>query len=207
MAEVCRAYALPRTPGTAIRCGLFDRAVREVWLEIGFGGGEHLIWQARHNPRCRPDRLRAVRGRRRQGADAPSTRAGSATSACMPTTRGRCCAGCPTASIARAFILFPDPWPKKRHHKRRLVSGRRLRDLWRASCGPARSCASPPTSATTRADLLALRGAGQLCLARARARATGASARPTGRRRATSKGPPRGPPLLLFSALPARPSM
>jgi tRNA (guanine-N7-)-methyltransferase len=27
-----------------------------------------------------------------------------------------------TASIDRAFILFPDPWPKTRHHKRRIVS-------------------------------------------------------------------------------------
>ena len=29
--------------------GLFEREVREVWLEIGFGGGEHLLWQAQHN--------------------------------------------------------------------------------------------------------------------------------------------------------------
>src|SRR5204863_9571091 len=27
------------------------------------------------------------------------------------------------ASIGRVFILFPDPWPKQRHHKRRLVAG------------------------------------------------------------------------------------
>src|SRR5262249_17885138 len=36
----------PAEPGE-----LFAAAVREVWLEIGFGGGEHLIWQARANPR------------------------------------------------------------------------------------------------------------------------------------------------------------
>jgi tRNA (guanine-N7-)-methyltransferase len=28
----------------------------------------------------------------------------------------------PDSSVGRAFILFPDPWPKPRHHKRRLVS-------------------------------------------------------------------------------------
>ena len=49
----------------------------------------------------------------------------------MPTTPARCCAGCPDASIARAFILFPDPWPKKRHHKRRLVSAATLAELAR----------------------------------------------------------------------------
>jgi tRNA (guanine-N7-)-methyltransferase len=37
----------------------------------------------------------------------------------------------PRASIGRAFILFPDPWPKKRHHKRRLVSEATLAQLAR----------------------------------------------------------------------------
>jgi len=37
----------------------------------------------------------------------------------------------PEASIRRAFILFPDPWPKKRHQKRRLVSAAMLRELSR----------------------------------------------------------------------------
>ena len=37
----------------------------------------------------------------------------------------------PAASIGRAFILFPDPWPKKRHHKRRLVSEPTLAQLAR----------------------------------------------------------------------------
>ena len=28
----------------------FSEPVDDVWLEIGFGGGEHLIWQAQHHP-------------------------------------------------------------------------------------------------------------------------------------------------------------
>ena len=39
-----------------------------LWLEIGFGGGEHLVWQAERNPGCPAHRLRAVRGGRGQGA-------------------------------------------------------------------------------------------------------------------------------------------
>ena len=37
----------------------------------------------------------------------------------------------PDAGIGRAFVLFPDPWPKKRHQKRRLVSAATLRELAR----------------------------------------------------------------------------
>ena len=37
----------------------------------------------------------------------------------------------PTASISRAFLLFPDPWPKLRHHKRRFVSVKNLERLAR----------------------------------------------------------------------------
>src|SRR5690606_32292065 len=42
----------------------------------------------------------------------------------------------PPASIARVFILFPDPWPKRRHQKRRLVSPQLVAELARVM--PAR---------------------------------------------------------------------
>jgi tRNA (guanine-N7-)-methyltransferase len=38
----------------------------------------------------------------------------------------------PDASLARVFILFPDPWPKTRHHKRRIVQPELVADLARA---------------------------------------------------------------------------
>jgi tRNA (guanine-N7-)-methyltransferase len=38
----------------------------------------------------------------------------------------------PAASLARVFILFPDPWQKARHHKRRLIQPRFLDELARA---------------------------------------------------------------------------
>jgi tRNA (guanine-N7-)-methyltransferase len=37
----------------------------------------------------------------------------------------------PDATIARAFVLFPDPWPKLRHHKRRIVNPETVADLAR----------------------------------------------------------------------------
>lgn len=100
---------------------VFSPAVPDVWLEIGFGGSEHLIWQARAHPDtgligCEPFEDGVVKaltaidegalGNVRLWADDV-----------RPLLRWL-----PDASISRAFILFPDPWPKKRHHKRRLFS-------------------------------------------------------------------------------------
>jgi len=96
-------------------------APREVWLEIGFGGGEHLVWQAAHNGAvgiigCEPfldgvmKLLSAVDEHKLANVRVHADDA-------RPLLRWL-----PDASISRAFILFPDPWPKKRHLKRRLVS-------------------------------------------------------------------------------------
>jgi len=95
--------------------------VREIWLEIGFGSGEHLLWQAEHHSDigfigCEPfingmaSLLGAVEDR---GLTNIRVHDGDARDAL---------AWLPEASIGRIFILFPDPWPKLRHRKRRLVS-------------------------------------------------------------------------------------
>lgn len=95
--------------------------MEEYWLEVGFGGGEHLAWQAAH----RPDvgmigaepfvngvaKLLALvdannlRNVRIQHGDA------------RPLMEAM-----PDASLKRIFVLHPDPWPKKRHFKRRMIS-------------------------------------------------------------------------------------
>ena len=99
----------------------FPPDTREVWLEIGFGAGEHLAWQAAQHPdvgilgaepylngvarllaaldRVRPDNVRVLADDVRPLLQAMAD-----------------------ASVARVFILFPDPWPKLRHHRRRLIN-------------------------------------------------------------------------------------
>jgi tRNA (guanine-N7-)-methyltransferase len=101
--------------------GIFPSPPREVWLEVGFGGGEHIAWQAARNPdigligcevfetgivtllahldESPHDNVRILVDDAHLALDV-----------------------LPEASLARAFILFPDPWPKTRHHKRRFVS-------------------------------------------------------------------------------------
>lgn len=110
--------------------GLGFGAVREIWLEIGFGGAEHMIAQARANPNvgiigCEPFEegvVKALAAIETQGLANVRLHADDA----RPLLRWL-----PTASLARVFILFPDPWPKARHKKRRLFSEPVLAELAR----------------------------------------------------------------------------
>jgi len=99
---------------------LFSPAPHAVWLEIGFGGGEHLAWQAEHHPDigligCEPyeNGVVALLGHVRD-RDLANVRIWNDDARPL-------LARLAAASIARAFVLFPDPWPKARHHKRRLI--------------------------------------------------------------------------------------
>ena len=121
--------AVPRAP-ERLRClaDLFPQPVRDIWLEIGFGGGEHLVWQAKQHPDtgfigCEPFEdgvVKLLSAIELEGIANIRICAGDA----RPLLRLL-----PAASIGRAFILFPDPWPKKRHHKRRLISAATLDEL------------------------------------------------------------------------------
>jgi tRNA (guanine-N7-)-methyltransferase len=103
---------------------------RETWLEIGFGGGEHLAEQAARHPQtlligCEPflngvgSALRHVDER---GLANVRLHAGDARDV-MATL--------PDAGLTRVFVLFPDPWPKARHQKRRLIQAESLAEIAR----------------------------------------------------------------------------
>jgi tRNA (guanine-N7-)-methyltransferase len=103
---------------------LFDTPVREVWLEIGFGGGEHLAWQAAHNPEVgiigAEPYLEGV-GKLISTVDREGLRNVRIRADDVRPLLDDLAARAP-ASLARIFDLFPDPWPKARHAKRRLIS-------------------------------------------------------------------------------------
>ncbi|BBK40306.1 tRNA (guanine-N(7)-)-methyltransferase [Allostella vacuolata] len=118
-------------PGSRVDpAGLFPPACSAFWLEVGFGAGEHLAWQAARHPdvgmlgaepfvngvvrllaQVRRDGLRNVR--------------------VLPDDARALIDALPDASIERAFVLHPDPWPKVRHHKRRFVATENLDRLAR----------------------------------------------------------------------------
>jgi len=106
--------------------GLFPAPLRDLWLEIGFGAGEHLAFQVRANPAvgfigCEPF-VQGVAGLLRHlEADGTADRV-----RIFPDDARLLLDHLPEACIGRLFVLFSDPWPKKRHHKRRLIDAETL---------------------------------------------------------------------------------
>ncbi|MEL6914067.1 MAG: tRNA (guanine(46)-N(7))-methyltransferase TrmB [Pseudomonadota bacterium] len=104
---------------------------RPLWLEVGFGGGEHLAAQAAAHPEvafigCEPfvNGVAMLLGKiRRAGLDNIWVHPGDARDLFDVL---------PAASLAKAFLLYPDPWPKARHHRRRFVTQEHLAPLARA---------------------------------------------------------------------------
>jgi tRNA (guanine-N7-)-methyltransferase len=125
-----RLALTPSRAPPASLTALFPVPVRDVWLEIGFGGAEHLVWQAEHNADvgfigCEPFEegvVKALTAVEERGLDSIRLHAGDAREVLR---------WLPDASIGRVFVLFPDPWPKRRHVKRRLVNPEFLAQLAR----------------------------------------------------------------------------
>lgn len=110
---------------------LFQPPVREVWLEIGAGNGAHAAWQAKHNPDIG---LIAVEPFQNGVASLlVAMEDGDLRNVRILDDDARpLLAVLQPGSIQRCFILFPDPWPKRRHWRRRIVSAGvldRLADL------------------------------------------------------------------------------
>jgi tRNA (guanine-N7-)-methyltransferase len=100
---------------------LFDPRPEEVWLEIGFGSGEHLAVQAAAHPAIGLIGCEVFEnGIAKLLADVQ--RRALANVRILTDDARLLIAALPPASIGRVFILFPDPWPKQRHHKRRIVA-------------------------------------------------------------------------------------
>ena len=118
-------------PAPEHAAALFAQPVAQVWLEIGFGGGEHLVWQARAHPDvgiigCEPFEEGVVKVLTLIEAE------GLSNIRVHPDDVRPLLRWLPEHSLDRAFVLFPDPWPKMRHRKRRLVATPLLDQLARA---------------------------------------------------------------------------
>lgn len=118
--ELWPRFGLEHAPGEFDFAALFDRDAPVV-LEIGFGNGESLVALAAAHPernylglevhppgvghlllRCEAEQLANVR---------------VACHDAVEVLRDRV----PDTSLDEVLLYFPDPWPKKRHHKRRIV--------------------------------------------------------------------------------------
>ena len=98
---------------------------RPLWLEIGFGGGEHLVHQALQNPDVQflgvepyVNGVAMLLGKmRKAGVRNIKLHMGDARNL-MDVL--------PDEAVSKAFLLYPDPWPKLRHHRRRFVTPEHL---------------------------------------------------------------------------------
>ncbi len=103
---------------------------KPLWLEIGFGGAEHLLHQAKNNPDIHilgaepflNGVVKAVQGAVHAKLSNISLHHGDVRDVL---------AALPDNSLDRVFVLFPDPWRKSRHHKRRLINEAFLDDIYR----------------------------------------------------------------------------
>lgn len=103
---------------------------KEVWLEVGFGGGEHMVAMAAANRDigiigCEPyvNGVAMLLGK---------IRAAEVTNVAVHPGDARDLMDVlPEASISKAFLNYPDPWPKARHHRRRFVTPDHLIPLYR----------------------------------------------------------------------------
>jgi tRNA (guanine-N7-)-methyltransferase len=118
---------LPRLAVTLPAGGVLDPSAlfvprpEEVWLEIGFGSGEHLAAHAAAHPAIGLIGCEVFENGIAKLLAEVQRRA-LANVRILTDDARLLIAALPPASIGRVFILFPDPWPKQRHHKRRIVA-------------------------------------------------------------------------------------
>ena len=103
---------------------------KAAWLEIGFGGGEHLVAMAKANPEvamigCEPfinGVAMCLYAHENAGISNARIHAGDAREIFDVAADG---------AFQRIFVNYPDPWPKSRHHKRRFIGHKNLPHLAR----------------------------------------------------------------------------
>jgi len=108
----------------------FPNSVTELWLEVGFGAGEHLVWQASHHPHA--GLIGAEPYEMGMAKMLTKLEESPLNNVRLFEGDGRdIIEALPDASLSRFFLLFPDPWPKTRHHKRRFLQMAMLDQLAR----------------------------------------------------------------------------
>jgi tRNA (guanine-N7-)-methyltransferase len=113
---------------------LFEAPVTAVCLEIGFGGGEHLIHEAKEYPERGFIGVEPfLNGMAKAVASIADL--GLANIRLYSKDAAELLDWLPAASLRRVDLLYPDPWPKKRHRKRRFVSPQNLDRIARMLVG------------------------------------------------------------------------
>lgn len=121
-------------PAPAALTELFDDGIENVRLEIGFGGGEHLIAEAQAFPNmgfigCEP----YVNGMAKILTQIEAQNIGNIR--LFAGDAAELLAWAPPRSLTRIDLIHPDPWPRRRHWKRRFVQDATIAALARVLAG------------------------------------------------------------------------
>ncbi len=135
----------------------------ELWLEVGFGGGEHALAQVAANPRAGLIACEVFENGICSLLSRVVPEGGEATAALPGNLRvwdddaRVLIRALPDGCVDRLFLLFPDPWPKARHAKRRFVHPAMLPVVARVvkPGGEWRIASDDPTYQAWVADVLA----------------------------------------------------
>jgi len=145
--ELLPRITVPLNAGVAVDpASLFEPTKRAIWLEIGFGGGEHLAHQAASNPDVGYIGCEVFESGIASGLSHIDERS-LENVRIHPEDARTLLAALPPQCLERIFLLFPDPWPKRRHAQRRFVNPGnldRLADLLRED-GELRIFSDDPT--------------------------------------------------------------
>lgn len=134
MDEVLPALKVPEEMAGNAEWSAFQSAYKDWWLEIGFGGGEHLAHLAHENPKigmigCEPfvnGIAHLVGDLEKQGSN--NVRLYTNDVRILIPKLGAL-SKAEQVRFSRVYILFPDPWHKARHRKRRLVTNGFVNEL------------------------------------------------------------------------------
>ena len=113
---------------------IFDPSIKKLCLEIGFGAGEHLADMVVKRPEvgfigCEPfvNGVAALLAR----TQSRNIQVRPKNLRIFPNDARLLLPYLPSATVDQIYLLFPDPWPKKRHHRRRLICSENLDQLSR----------------------------------------------------------------------------
>ena len=124
--ELLPRITIPLEAGVALDpASLFAPKKRAVWLEIGFGGGEHLAHQAASHPDVGLLGCEVFEAGIASGLSHIADR-NLENVRLHPEDARVLLAALKPRSLERVFLLFPDPWPKRRHEQRRFVTSGNL---------------------------------------------------------------------------------
>jgi tRNA (guanine-N7-)-methyltransferase len=118
------------SPAPAPLQSLFSPSIKDVDLEIGFGGGEHLAARAQEDSRIGLIGCEVFINGMAKALNAIDI-LGLQNIRLYHGDASIFVEWLPSSSIRRIYLLYPDPWPKRRHWKRRFVSDKRLKDFAR----------------------------------------------------------------------------